>query len=53
VPEHNDLARMSGKVALLTRPKFWKMLPLMPWTTLGLLLQARRHGILARMITPL
>ena len=53
VPEHNDLARMSGKVALLSRPKFWKMLPLMPWTALWLLLQARRRGLLARMITPL
>ena len=53
VPEHNDLARMSGKVALLTRPKFWKMLPLMPWTTLWLVLKARRRGILARLISPI
>jgi uncharacterized protein (DUF362 family) len=53
VPEHNDLAAMSGKVAWLTRPKFWKMLPLAPWTTLGLLLKARKNGLLARLISPL
>ena len=52
VPEHNDLAAMSGKVALLTWPRFWKMIPLPPWTTAWLILKARRQGILARMINP-
>jgi len=52
VPEHNDLATMSGKVERLTRCRVWKMIPLLPWTTARLFLQARRNGMLARVGFP-
>ena len=52
VPEHNDLATMSGKVERLTRCQVWKMIPLLPWTTARLFLQARRKGMLARVGFP-
>lgn len=52
VPEHNDLSRMSGKVARLTLPRVRQMLPLPPWTAAWLMLRAWRNGLLARTLNP-
>jgi uncharacterized protein (DUF362 family) len=52
VPEHNDLANMSGKLARLMRPKITGMLPIPLWRTIYLTLKAARKGTTARIINP-
>ncbi len=52
VPEHNDLANMSGKLARLMRPSLRAIMPLNPVRALWLLLKAKRNHTTARLINP-
>jgi len=50
VPEHNDLASMSGKVVRLMRPNILGIVPLSPLTSVNLFIRARLNGSFARLI---
>jgi len=52
VPEHNDLAQMSGKLARLMRPRLIRNLPVNPLRAIWIILTAMKNRTTARMINP-